>query len=94
MIPLVLTQLIILLKDSTLGEVVSYPDALRRGETVGSFEPRGVVQAILVTAVMLFVVSSTLSRLVALIEYRLSRRIGTALPVAALTADLETVGVA
>jgi glutamate transport system permease protein len=94
MVPLILTQLIILFKDSTLGEVVSYPDALRRGETLGSFEPRVVFQAILVTALMFFVVSFTLSRLVALVERRQSRRPGGAsVPAAARLIDLEQTGV-
>jgi glutamate transport system permease protein len=70
MVPLLLTQLIILFKDSTLGVAVTYPDALRRGETMGSFEPRVVFQAIIVTAVMFFLANVTLSRLVNLVERR------------------------
>ena len=73
MVPLLLTQLIILFKDSTLGVAVTYPEALRRGETMGSFEPRVVFQAIIVTAVIFFLASFTLSRLVALIERRVGR---------------------
>jgi glutamate transport system permease protein len=73
MVPLLLTQLIILFKDSTLGVAVTYPEALRRGETMGSFEPRVVFQAIVVTAVIFFLASFTLSRLVALIERRVGR---------------------
>jgi glutamate transport system permease protein len=74
MVPLLLTQLIILFKDSTLGVAVTYPDALRRGETIGSFEPRVVFQAIIVTAVMFFLASFALSRLVAVLEWRQARR--------------------
>jgi glutamate transport system permease protein len=70
MVPLLLTQLIILFKDSTLGVAVTYPEALRRGETMGSFEPRVVFQAIIVTAVMFFLASFSLSRLVALLDRR------------------------
>jgi glutamate transport system permease protein len=70
MVPLLLTQLIILFKDSTLGVAVTYPEALRRGETMGSFEPRVVFQAIVVTAVMFFLASFSLSRLVALLDRR------------------------
>jgi glutamate transport system permease protein len=73
MVPLLLTQLIILFKDSTLGVAVTYPEALRRGETMGSFEPRVVFQAIVVTAVIFFLASFTLSRLVALIDRRVGR---------------------
>jgi glutamate transport system permease protein len=68
MVPLLLTQLIILFKDSTLGVAVTYPEALRRGETMGSFEPRVVFQAIIVTAVMWFLANFALSQLVSLIE--------------------------
>jgi glutamate transport system permease protein len=73
MVPLLLTQLIILFKDSTLGVAVTYPEALRRGETMGSFEPRVVFQAIVVTAVIFFLVNFSLSRLVALIDRRTRR---------------------
>jgi glutamate transport system permease protein len=73
MVPLLLTQLIILFKDSTLGVAVTYPEALRRGETMGSFEPRVVFQAIIVTAVIFFLASFSLSRLVALIDRRAGR---------------------
>ncbi|GAA5179248.1 amino acid ABC transporter permease [Rugosimonospora acidiphila] len=68
MVPLLLTQLVILFKDSTLGVAVTYPEALRRGETMGSFEPRVVFQAIIVTAVMFFLAGFILSRLVRLLE--------------------------
>jgi glutamate transport system permease protein len=74
MVPLLLTQLIILFKDSTLGVAVIYPEALRRGETMGSFEPRVVFQAIILTALLFFLTSFTLSRLVAFVEYRQGRR--------------------
>jgi glutamate transport system permease protein len=73
MVPLLLTQLIILFKDSTLGVAVTYPEALRRGETMGSFEPRVVFQAIVVTALIFFLASFSLSRLVALIDRRAAR---------------------
>lgn len=73
MVPLLLTQLIILFKDSTLGVAVTYPEALRRGETMGSFEPRVVFQAMIITAVMFFLASFSLSRLVALIDRRTKR---------------------
>ncbi|GIH20842.1 amino acid ABC transporter permease [Rugosimonospora africana] len=73
MVPLLLTQLIILFKDSTLGVAVTYPDALRRGETMGSFEPRVVFQAIIVTAVMFFLVGLVASRLVGVLERHWSR---------------------
>jgi glutamate transport system permease protein len=72
MVPLLLTQLVILFKDSTLGVAVTYPEALRRGETTGSFEPRVVFQAIVVTAVMFFIAGFVLSRLVRLLERRWS----------------------
>jgi glutamate transport system permease protein len=73
MVPLLLTQLIILFKDSTLGVAVTYPEALRRGETLGSFEPRVVFQAIIVTAVLFFLASFLLSRLVGVLERRQGR---------------------
>jgi glutamate transport system permease protein len=87
MVPLLLTQLVILFKDSTLGVVVTFPDMLRRAETMGSFEPRVVFQAMVVAAVMFFLASFILSRLVALLERRQGRRARSA-PV-----DLEQAAV-
>lgn len=90
MTPLILTQLIILFKDTTLGEVVSYADALRRAETLGAFEPRVVVQAILVAAVMFFLVCFVASRGVAYLEHRQNRRgLGTRRATTAPAAELD-----
>lgn len=50
LIPLNLTPLITLFKDTTLGDVVSHSDAGRRAETLGALGPRVVVQAIPVAA--------------------------------------------
>jgi len=73
MVPLLLTQLIILFKDSTLGVAVTYPELLRRGETLGSFRPEVVFQAMMVTAGLFFLTSFLLSRLVHVIERRQAR---------------------
>jgi len=70
MIPLLLTQMVILFKDSTLGYFVTYQEALRRGELVGAYEPRVYFQAAIVTAITFFLVSFAMSRAVALIERR------------------------
>lgn len=74
MVPLLLTQLVILFKDSTLGVAVTYPEMLRRGETMGSFEPRVVFEAMIVTALLFLGVGLLLSRTVAFVEYRQRRR--------------------
>jgi glutamate transport system permease protein len=74
MVPLLLTQVIILFKDSTLGYAVTFEEGLKRGaERLGSFEPRVVFQAIIVTAIMFFLVSFVLSRMVAVVERRMRR---------------------
>jgi glutamate transport system permease protein len=79
MVPLLLTQLVILFKDSTLGVAVTYPEMLRRGETMGSFEPRVVFEAMILTALLFLGMGLLLSRTVAFVEYR-QRRMQRAAP--------------
>lgn len=95
MTPLLLTQLIILFKDSTLGYVVSYEEVLRRSQTIGSARPQVIFQVTIVAAVMFFLASFILSRLVAYIEYRQARKYaGSTAPAPAEVAELEITGAA
>ncbi|MGQ0743095.1 MAG: amino acid ABC transporter permease [Acidimicrobiales bacterium] len=61
--PAVATQLITLLKDTSLGAVVPYEELLRRGRLTGEFY-RDILQALVVVALIYLVVNLTLSRAV------------------------------
>jgi len=73
MIPAVVSQLITLLKDTSLAFVISYEELLRRGRIVGEFA-NSPLQALLVVALMYIVVNFGLSRVARRLEVRQRRR--------------------
>jgi glutamate transport system permease protein len=74
MVPALVSQLITLLKDTSLGFVLPYEELLRRGQLIGEVEPRSLVQGYLVAAVMFIAVNFALSRLARWLEVRQRRR--------------------
>ena len=87
MVPALASQLIVLLKDTSLGALVSYEELLRRAQITGEFA-RSPLQALTVAALFFAVVIFTLNHLARRLE---RRRPGGPLPVdlpveAALTA--------
>jgi glutamate transport system permease protein len=79
MVPVLVTQVISLVKDTTLGYVVSYSELLNSGRTLAQYT-QALVQTYLVVAVVYVVVNGLLSRLAAGLEQRQRRRGGTPLP--------------
>jgi glutamate transport system permease protein len=73
MIPAVVSQLITLLKDTSLAFVISYEELLRRGRIVGEFA-NSPLQALLVVALMYIVVNFGLSQVARRLEVRQRRR--------------------
>jgi glutamate transport system permease protein len=69
MIPALVSQLVVILKDTSLGVAISYEELLRRAQQVGT-DINARLQAILVAAAVYFVVNFTLS----LVARRLERR--------------------
>jgi len=69
MIPSIISQLVTLLKDTSLGFVLPYEELLRRGQIAGE-EGRNILQALVVVAVMYIAVNASLSAL----ANRLARR--------------------
>jgi glutamate transport system permease protein len=79
MVPVLVTQVVALLKDTTLGYVVSYSELLNSGRTLAQYT-QALVQTYLVVAVIYVVVNGLLSRLAAYLEQRQRRRGGKPVP--------------
>jgi glutamate transport system permease protein len=79
MVPVLVTQVISLVKDTTLGYVVSYSELLNSGRTLAQYT-QALVQTYLVVAVVYVVLNGLLSRLAVRLEQRQRRRGGTPLP--------------
>ena len=75
-VPTLVTQLVALLKDSTLGFVVSYPELLKQANNLTVYT-RLLVQTFLVVATIYVVVNLFLSRLAVWLERRLGSRTST-----------------
>ena len=72
-VPTLVTQLVALLKDSTLGYVVSYPELLKQANNLTVFTHL-LVQTYLIVAAVYVVVNLLLSRLAVWLERRLGSR--------------------
>lgn len=77
MVPAIVSQLVTLLKDTSLGFVITYEELLRRSEQTGTFYGN-VLQALTVAAVVYMVVNFSLGRLARRLEVRQRRRLGAA----------------
>jgi glutamate transport system permease protein len=72
-LPALVTQFVSLLKDSTLGYVVSYPELMRQGQTLTVYT-HFLVQTYLIVAVIYVLINFGLTRVADLIDRRLQRR--------------------
>ena len=72
-LPTLVTQLVSLLKDSTLGYVVSYPELMRQGQSLTVYTHL-LVQTFLIVAAIYVVLNFGLSQLANLVDRRLQRR--------------------
>jgi glutamate transport system permease protein len=91
MAPAIVSQLVTLLKDTALGFVVTYDDALRRARDTGTFF-NNVLQTTLFIAVCYIAVNLTLSRVANRLELRQQRRLGAGRIQVAGVEDLAVVG--
>src|SRR5207248_11793943 len=73
MVPAIVSQLVTLLKDTSLGFVVTYEEFLRRGEIAGEFG-KNLMQTYLVIAAVYMVINLALSRTARRLEVRQRRR--------------------
>lgn len=71
--PAIVSQLVALLKGTSLGYVVSYGELLNQGEILGEYS-HNLIQTYLVVALLYVMVNASLSRLARYLETRQSRR--------------------
>ena len=91
MTPAVVSQLVTLLKDTALGFIVIFDDALRRAQQTGTFF-NNLLQATLFIAACYIVVNLSLSRLANRLEVREQRRLGARRIDVGGVEDLAVVG--
>ena len=91
-VPTLVSQMVSLLKDTTLGYVVSYPELLNEGKVLGSYT-HDFVQSYLTVTVIYIVVNAVLSQLAHALDRRGQRRPQAGLappgPVDAWPADID-----
>ena len=90
MLPTIVSQLVVVLKDSALGFLILYPELLYQARTLGSQGQLGspILQVALVIAVIYIAMCLLLSRLANYLEKR-SRRGGRGKPPAAAAAEVD-----
>ena len=72
-LPTLVTQLVSLLKDSTLGYVVSYPELMKQANDLTVYTHL-LIQTYVIIAVVYVLINFALSQLANLVERRLRRR--------------------
>ena len=90
MAPAIVGQLVVLLKDTSLGYFVQYEELLRRAQITGTFDGNQL-QALLVAAAIYIAVNLALSRVARRLEVRQKRRYGGTIDLAGGPEDLVAV---
>jgi glutamate transport system permease protein len=90
MLPSIVSQLVTLFKDTSLGYVIGYFELLRRGKVATAQFPQSLLQVYVVVAVVFIVINIALSHLARWLEGRQRRRYGGA---AATVAGVEDLAV-
>ena len=93
MAPAIVGQLVVLLKDTSLGYFVQYEELLRRAQITGNFDAN-LLQALLVAAAIYIAVNLALSRVARRLEVRQKRRYGGTIDMAGGPEDLVAVDTA
>ncbi len=92
MIPAIVSQLVTLLKDTSLGAAIAFEELLRRSRINGEFF-QNKLQSLFVAAVLYIVINFALSRLAGRLEVRQRRRYKAgAITVAGAGMDLALIG--
>ena len=87
MLPTLVSQIIVITKDTALGYLILYPELVTRARQVGSAES-ATLPAYVVAAVLFILINYTLSKIAEAIENRQRRRNRTAAPVANAEANV------
>lgn len=73
MLPAIASQLVVILKDTALGAIITYPDLLDAARRLGSSDGN-ILQALIVAAAVFIVINYALTRLAGLLAQRVGRR--------------------
>lgn len=73
MLPALVGQLVVVLKDTALGQIITYPELLNTYQQIGSFKSNPV-PAMIVIAVIFILINYSLTTVAARVEGRLRRR--------------------
>lgn len=73
LLPALVSQSVRVLKETTLGYVVSYPELLRRGQTLGEFLSGSFLQVYFEIAIIFIVINGGLGALAVMLNRRLNR---------------------
>jgi glutamate transport system permease protein len=93
MLPVIVSQLVVLLKDTALGYIVAYPELLQRGVNDLAANYGNVVQAAIVIAVIYIIINSLLTALAGWLDRR-TRRGGKVAAPRIETGEAPGVGIA
>jgi glutamate transport system permease protein len=74
MLPAIISQCVVILKDTSLGFVILYAELVRNSRQVALFVPNGTVVVYATAALVFIVINYSLSKLAEYLERRLSRR--------------------
>ncbi len=92
MVPAIVSQLVTLLKDTSLGFVIAYPELLRRARNTGEFF-QNPLQSLFAAALLYIAVNLALSRVARRLEIRQRRRYGAGAITVAGAEDLTVTAV-
>lgn len=91
MLPALVSQLVVILKDTALGTVITYPDLLQQGQNLSSLHSN-IFAVLMVVALIYIAVNWTLTSLAGVLERRINHRghtSGDAIPTAPVAAGAE-----
>jgi glutamate transport system permease protein len=91
MLPALISQLVVVLKDTAIGYQISYLEMVRQGTTIGA-QYSNYIPALAVIAVLMITVNVALSWLAVRVERRLNRRSRTAAAAEEVTQKMDTAG--
>jgi glutamate transport system permease protein len=77
MLPVIVSQLVVLLKDTALGYIISYPELLQRGGNELTANYGNVVAAAIVLAIIYILINLALTALAEWLDRRTSHRRAT-----------------
>ena len=76
MLPTIVSQCVIVLKDTSLGYIIVYGELVRHGRQLALSVPDGTIVTLLTVAAIFIVINYSLSRLALYLERKLARRRG------------------